>query len=219
MTWSDHLHEHLDGRAAPPADLGERRLADMFRQVTRGRHVVIPGEEVDRAVMAVVRDRRRRRLAWVPRMAVAAALVIAGALGMSMLSGMLEPTPVPLADATTAGPPVAPALLASAPVPLPPPVTAPQVGVIPVQFRFDAPEARHVALVGSFNDWDPDALPLRRDAATGQWAAVVPLPPGEYAYMLVVDRERWVPDPRAAVQVPDSLGRTLSLRVVSRPGG
>ena len=216
MTWSELIHEHLEGGAPPPSDPAERRVAERFRLATRARAGALPGVEVDRAVMAVVRDRRRRP-GRLPRLARAAGFVIAGALGMSGLSRVLEPGPIAPAM-SPAGPVVAAALVAAPPVPLPPPVTAPRVGTIPVQFRYDAPDATHVAVVGSFNDWDPDALPLSRDAATGQWAATIPLPPGKYAYMLVVDRERWVPDPRASIQVPDSLGRPQSLRVVARPG-
>ncbi len=61
-------------------------------------------------------------------------------------------------------------------------------------FVHPAPEARHVGIVGDFNDWDPAATPMRLDENLGIWQACVPVGPGKYHYRLVVDG-KWVRDP------------------------
>ena len=47
-----------------------------------------------------------------------------------------------------------------------------------VHFELVAPRASRVALVGSFNEWNPVATPLTRDSATGKWVVSLRLPPG-----------------------------------------
>src|SRR5215207_85086 len=46
-----------------------------------------------------------------------------------------------------------------------------------VRFTLAAPNAAHVAIVGSFNEWAPVATPLVRDPATGTWIVSLRLPP------------------------------------------
>jgi len=43
----------------------------------------------------------------------------------------------------------------------------------------------------------------------------VPLPPGNYEYVFVVDGERWVADPRAARYRPDGFGNNNAMLTVS----
>jgi 1,4-alpha-glucan branching enzyme len=64
----------------------------------------------------------------------------------------------------------------------------------PVEFRADFPEAKEVALAGSFNNWDPIRNQMQKDA-TG-WKTTVWLPPGRYEYKFVVDGQ-WRDDPKA----------------------
>ncbi|MFN8645700.1 MAG: isoamylase early set domain-containing protein [Gemmatimonadales bacterium] len=66
-------------------------------------------------------------------------------------------------------------------------------GPRPVRFAMAAPGAAQVALIGDFNDWDPRANPLRRQA--GEWSVTLRLPPGRYRYAFVLDGRRWVADP------------------------
>ena len=65
----------------------------------------------------------------------------------------------------------------------------------PVRFGYFNADAREVYLVGSFNNWDPHANPMTRDAM-GDWSVELTLPPGEYHYRLMVDGE-WRDDPNA----------------------
>lgn len=79
--------------------------------------------------------------------------------------------------------------------------------VMYVQFRLDAPGARHVALAGSFSDWQPRHE--LREVSPGVWKAMVPVRPGVHDYLFVVDGKRWVADP-AARPADDGFGGTNS---------
>ena len=49
-----------------------------------------------------------------------------------------------------------------------------------------APDAVAVFVAGTFNDWSPDALPLKRNDA-GRWSVNLDLSPGHYEYKFIVD--------------------------------
>ncbi len=67
-------------------------------------------------------------------------------------------------------------------------------------------DVQQVTVAGDFNGWRPEATPLRR--ANGVWTLDLALPPGEYAYMFVVDGGRWVTDPLARTTRDDGFGGT-----------
>lgn len=81
-----------------------------------------------------------------------------------------------------------------------------------VEFRLAAPEAQAVSVAGSFNDWDPQSAPLRRDEAGG-WSVKLPLPPGRHEYRFVVDGQ-WISDPAATESAPNPHGGDNSVRRV-----
>ena len=83
-----------------------------------------------------------------------------------------------------------------------------------VTFVFRAPGASHVALVGDFNGWDPQATPLRRAALGDAWTAEVPLHRGLHVYAFVIDGEEWFPDPGAPLAPETGYGRRNSVVVV-----
>jgi hypothetical protein len=85
----------------------------------------------------------------------------------------------------------------------------------PVRFVFHAPDARAVAVAGSFNDWSPVAAPLAR-GDEGAWTVTLSLKPGQHEYAFVVDGRRWVADP-AAPAIDDGFGRRNSIVAVSGP--
>ena len=81
-----------------------------------------------------------------------------------------------------------------------------------VTFTLDAPDAREVAVAGTFNNWDPTRHRMKRDQ-NGTWKAQVMLPPGRYEYRLVVDGE-WRNDPNAEACVPNEFGESNCVRSV-----
>jgi len=86
-----------------------------------------------------------------------------------------------------------------------------------VQFVFVAPQARRVAVVGDFNDWDAAATPLQ--SAGGVWSGQVDVPFGRHDYAFVVDGERWMRDPNAPQAPADEFGSGYSVLVVDENSG
>lgn len=82
-----------------------------------------------------------------------------------------------------------------------------------VQFVYIGPQAEAVSLVGSFNDWDPQANPLRQDRTQGVWTAEIPLKRGHHEYAFNVDG-RWVPDDDAPLGASDEFGVANSVILV-----
>jgi hypothetical protein len=77
------------------------------------------------------------------------------------------------------------------------------------------PDARTVHAVGDFNGWDPMRTALQQ-VSSGVWTATLPLTPGRYEYMFVVDGQRWVGDPAAVEQADDGFGsRNAVLEVLA----
>jgi hypothetical protein len=93
------------------------------------------------------------------------------------------------------------------PRPAGPPVAAALAGTAPVLVRLVVlqPDAQTVDVAGDFNGWDPDRTPLEQ-TANGAWTVTIPLQPGTYEYMFVVDGTRWVGDPFAVEQTDDGFG-------------
>lgn len=57
---------------------------------------------------------------------------------------------------------------------------------IPINFVCYAPEAKHVSLIGDFNDWLPGAHPMKRQP-DGAWTIQVALSHGHHRYLFHVD--------------------------------
>ena len=67
------------------------------------------------------------------------------------------------------------------------------------------PGARSVSVAGDFNGWDPAQTKLERSDG-GVWTATIPLKPGRYQYMFVIDGKQWMADPLAAEEATDGFG-------------
>lgn len=74
-----------------------------------------------------------------------------------------------------------------------------------VRFVLVNPSATRVALVGDFNAWSVEGVPLTPIAEDGVWSVSLPLAAGRYEYAFVVDGNRWVADPALPV-VRDEFG-------------
>jgi Carbohydrate-binding module 48 (Isoamylase N-terminal domain) len=193
-----------DGAAGPGPRDGATE-PDLVARAAAAYRASLPALDasLDTAVRAAVRGRPRR--AAVP-------------LWRWPLHGRVRPVWIPLAAAAAAA-----AVWLAVPRAAPPPAVQVPAAVaaapdtVFVQFQLAAPRARSVALAGSFDGWDPHALPMTR-RADGVWAITIPLPVGEHTYQFVVDGSRWEPDPGAGGRVADGYGGTNSVIVVGPKG-
>ncbi len=67
------------------------------------------------------------------------------------------------------------------------------------------PGAQSVFVAGDFNGWDPAQTKLERSDG-GVWTATIPLKPGRYQYMFVIDGKQWIADPLASEEATDGFG-------------
>lgn len=80
-----------------------------------------------------------------------------------------------------------------------------QEQMVTVTMKLHAPEAHQVAVAGTFNKWKVDANVLTKQE-NGVWTISIPLKPGEYSYMFIVDGKAWVTDPNAETYSDDGFG-------------
>jgi len=142
---------------------------------------------------------------WQPhtlRWNVAGALVAAGVVLLAV--GAIVARPI----GTTAGPDSTTATSAAAAASDPAPVL--------VRLVVLHPDARTVDLAGDFNGWDPARTPLEQ-TATGAWTVTIPLEPGRYEYMFVVDGMQWIGDPFAVEHADDGFGSRNAVLDVRPP--
>ena len=79
-------------------------------------------------------------------------------------------------------------------------------------FRFSAPEAMSVLLVGDFTHWQKRGIPMHK-SKDGIWVATVELPPGKHTYRFLVDGD-WRDDPECTLRVPNPYGSQDMVRQV-----
>ncbi len=80
-------------------------------------------------------------------------------------------------------------------------------------FRFTAPGAATVLLVGDFTQWQTRPIPLKKGAG-GLWSTTVELTPGKHVYRFIVDGE-WQDDPECTIHVPNPYGGKDMVRTVA----
>ncbi len=84
-----------------------------------------------------------------------------------------------------------------------------------ISFYYFDKNARTVALVGRFNNWNPRGFQMRAPS-TGIWQITIPQPaPGVYSYKFLIDNSRWTNDPENSSTVEDGYGGFNSLLAVS----
>jgi hypothetical protein len=96
------------------------------------------------------------------------------------------------------------------------PVAAVTPAAMLVRLVIMQPGAKTVQVAGDFNGWNPAKTSLEQ-ISDGAWAVTIPLKPGRYAYMFVVDGQRWVADPFAAEQKDDGFGSRNAVLDVRPP--
>jgi serine protease AprX len=87
---------------------------------------------------------------------------------------------------------------------------APRVADGRVAFSFHDDGARMVAVACCFSGWDPVCHALVR-GDDGIWRGEFTAPPGRHRYKIVVDGQRWIPDPDNRLREPDPQGGWNSL--------
>jgi len=81
-----------------------------------------------------------------------------------------------------------------------------------VKFVFSAIRANMISVAGTFNNWTPGVVTLKKDLV-GVWRGALYLKPGTYEFRFNVDG-RWVNDPSARKTVPNELGGLNTVLVV-----
>lgn len=74
-----------------------------------------------------------------------------------------------------------------------------------VTFQFKAPDAQQVFLAGTFNNWNPQSIPMKKKG-DGIWEVTIKLPPGTYYYKFVINGNTWREDPDNPAKVDDGYG-------------
>lgn len=82
-----------------------------------------------------------------------------------------------------------------------------------ILFEYFDPSAKVVTVAGDFNQWNPTARPMKRDAG-GLWKVKVQLGAGSYQYKFVVNGERWEEDPLNLHRIMNEHGSFNSIRIV-----
>lgn len=90
---------------------------------------------------------------------------------------------------------------------------------VPVVLVLRAPDARQVAVIGSFNGWMAQKCEPQLIDGIPHWSASLLLPAGRYEYAFVVDGETIVPDPGAGLQEDDGYGNRNAILLVGNGHG
>jgi hypothetical protein len=91
-----------------------------------------------------------------------------------------------------------------------------QAGLAPVTLVLEWPTARKVAVIGSFNHWNPEGHQMHRDTPEGPWRLILELSQGRYAYAFLIDDHWHVPDPHSLLQQDDGFGNFNSALIVEK---
>lgn len=73
-----------------------------------------------------------------------------------------------------------------------------------VEFTFHAPRANKVCIAGSFNGWNTNSMPMKKDR-DGTWRIKVKLSSGKHEYRYFEDGT-WAQDMPCAEMVPNPFG-------------
>jgi hypothetical protein len=162
----------------------------------------------DEPVLAA-RKRVRSMRVW-SAVGMAAAAGVVGFIARGALSSRPE-APTQAVAASAAEPPATESVARFAAS------SASDVAALPQQFVLENRQAKRVALVGDFNNWNPTVAPMARSSEGGLWSVIVPILPGRHMYGFMVDDSVFVLDPRAQKARDPDLGTEGSIRMVGRP--
>lgn len=123
-----------------------------------------------------------------------AGALAAACLAVVAMAGLLRLAPERIVEVPVATPPAQTASFSSIPEPR-----------VFVRLVLVQPDARSVSVAGDFNGWNPAKTKLERTDG-GMWTVTLPLKPGRYEYMFVIDGKEWIADPFAAEGTGDGFG-------------
>lgn len=135
--------------------------------------------------------------------AVAAAALVIGFVSRGALTPRETSEPAMASGPTLNAPSATPVAL----------VSADGDARVATQFVFEHAGAQSVSVVGEFNGWGAEDLPMTQ-VTPGVWEATVPLPPGRHVYAYLVDDTLLVADPRAPKAGDADYGREGSVVMV-----
>lgn len=82
-----------------------------------------------------------------------------------------------------------------------------------VTFEYFDPSATTVTVAGTFNQWNPEACPLKPDTG-GLWKVTLRLESGIYQYKFVINGQRWEEDPLNLDRIANEHGTFNSVRTI-----
>jgi hypothetical protein len=123
-----------------------------------------------------------------------AGAMVAACLALVAVAGVIRMAPERIVEVQVAAPPVQTASF-----------NAPSEPKVFVRLVLLQPSAQSVAVAGDFNGWNPANTKLERTDG-GMWTVTLPLKPGRYEYMFVIDGKQWIADPLAAEEATDGFG-------------
>jgi hypothetical protein len=90
--------------------------------------------------------------------------------------------------------------------------TALQEKVVPIVFTISLENASSVAVVGTFNRWNPAGYELKRN--DGAWVLETSLPEGRHEYAFLIDGVTIMTDPGGAFTADDGFGNRNSVLIL-----
>lgn len=90
---------------------------------------------------------------------------------------------------------------------------------IPVVLYYKGKDARSVAVIGSFNNWNPKGYELEWKGDLGRWALKLHLQPGKHDYVFLINGEKVYPDPDADMIQEDDFGNRNSVLFIKGQNG
>ena len=91
--------------------------------------------------------------------------------------------------------------------------------MFPVVFSYKGQDVQSVAVMGSFNHWNPKSHELVWNPDIGQWVLKVELPPGKHDYVFLVNGKKVFQDPQADLIQKDEFGNRSSVLFVKGQNG
>lgn len=85
-----------------------------------------------------------------------------------------------------------------------------------VRFKIALTNAKAVALVGAFTEWEARPIPLT-ESRPGRWEVEIELPSGRHEYLFLTDQGEWLRDPEAIESIPNPWGELNSMIHVGLP--